>query len=142
MVGWTLCHELIDVRSTQHAIVIVLHSSIVCVSGHCVSGGGMCQCAVPLPVQVTTTPVHVRPTHLLLSLKRCTAFNSTIRKMAILINTFIRQMALAVLVVFLSLSSLLHEEMLASSPRKRRGQKAASSPGTHDGWYGKSILYH
>ena len=46
-------------------------------------------------------------------------------------------MALAVLVVFLSLSSLLHEEMLAPSARRRRGQKAASSPGMHGGGYGK-----
>ena len=92
----------------------------------------------PLPVQVTITPVHVRPAHLLLSMKHCTAFNAMIRRMAILINAFLRQMALAVLVVFLSLSSLLHEEMLSPSAW-RRGQKAASSPGVHGGCYGKSI---
>ena len=80
------------------------------------------------------TPVYVRPTHLL-SMKRCTAFNAMIRRMAILINTFLRQMAFAILVVFLSLSSLLHEEMLASSAR-RRGKNAASSPGMHGGCYG------
>ena len=85
------------------------------------------------------TPVHVSPAHLLLSMKRCTAFNAMIRRMAILINTFLRQTALAVLVVFLCLSSLLHEEMLAPSARRRRGQKAASSPDMHGGCYGKCI---
>ena len=80
------------------------------------------------------TPVHVRPAHLLLSMKRCTAFNAMIRRMAILINTFLRQMALVVLVVFLILSFLLHEEMFTPSAR-RRVQKAASSTGMHGGGY-------
>ena len=120
--------------STQHAILNVLNCACKCPL--CVRRWYVSVCC-PLLVQVTTTPVHLRPAHLL-SMKCCTGFNAMIRKMVILMNTFLRQMALAVLVVFLSVSSLLHEEMLALSAR-RRGQKAASSPGMHAGCYGKSI---
>ena len=97
------------------------------------TGGGQRVCC-PLPVQIGLglSPVHVRPTHLLLSMKRCSVVNAMIRRTAVLTIILLWHMALIALVSYLGLQCGFPEVMWTTSTRRKRGKKAASLPGMVD----------
>ena len=74
-------------------------------------------------------PVHVRPTHLLLSMKHCSVVNAMIRRTAVLTTVLLCHVALVALVLYLGLRCGFPEVMWPTSTRRKRGKKAASSPG-------------
>ena len=78
------------------------------------------------------TPVHVRPTHLLLSMKRCSVVNAMIRRTAVLTTVLLCHVALVALVLYLGLRCGFPEVMWPTSTRRKRGKKAALSPGVVD----------